>query len=212
MPAARSIRNLLRLAAVAAGVGLFAGSGAQAHSISVFAYVEDGAIHGEVFARGGTPIAGATITALDPDGAKLGETTADAEGRFTLTPTRRCPWRLVADAGEGHRAEYTVPSDELPASLPGGGEQPPEPAVPEAPQPAATPAAADGARKGPAFDALGGLDKQVIALRRDIEQLRQELRFQDIVGGIGYILGLMGVSFYFLGVRRRERSLPKADA
>jgi len=102
MPAARSIRNLLRLAAVAAGVGLFAGSGSQAHSISVFAYVEDGAIHGEVFARGGTPIAGARITALDPDGAKLGETTADAEGRFTLIPTRRCPWRLVADAGEGH--------------------------------------------------------------------------------------------------------------
>ena len=208
MPAARSIPSLPLLAAVAAGLGLFAGNGAQAHTINVFAYVEDGVIHGEVFARGGTPIAGAKITALDPQGAKLAETIADAEGRFALIPTRRCPWRLVADAGEGHQAEYTVPSDELPEGLPDGGDAPGEPAGATAAEPAAAPA--DRPHQRPAAGAQGGLDKQVIALRRDIEQLRQELRFQDIVGGIGYILGLMGVSFYFLGVRRRERNSPKA--
>ncbi|NQV23281.1 MAG: hypothetical protein HQ518_02845, partial [Rhodopirellula sp.] len=43
------------------------------------------------------------------------------------------------------------------------------------------------------------------------EELREELRWQDIIGGVGYILGLMGIVFYFLGVRRGDRFPPKTD-
>lgn len=211
MHPAPPIRWLLCMAAAAAGCWLFAGRSAEAHSISVFAYVEGGVIHGEVFARGGAPIASATITAFDPSGKKLGEATADAEGKFSLTPTIRCPWRLVAVAGEGHQAEYTVPSDELPPDLPSGGKEPFEPAPPAAPPPAIPPAMGDEAGDQSVSGELAGLDRQVIALRRDLEQFRHERRFQDIVGGVGYILGLMGLAYYFLGLRRRDRNPPKAD-
>lgn len=204
------IRRPLWLAMVAAGYWLSAAQIAGAHSINVFAYVENGAIHGEVFARGGTPIAGATITAHDPGGAKLGETKTDAEGKFSLAATKRCAWRLVADAGEGHQAEYTVPSDELPADLPGGEDEPSEPARAEASLPSAPPEAAEETGDGRVAGQLAGLERQLIALRRDLEQLRHRLRFQDIVGGIGYILGLMGLAYYFRGAGRRDRNPPDA--
>ena len=32
------------------------------------------------------------------------------------------------------------------------------------------------------------------------------MRLQDIVGGVGYILGITGMLFYFLGIRRKETS------
>jgi nickel transport protein len=43
-------------------------------------------------------------------------------------------------------------------------------------------------------------------LQREIVELREEIRLHDILGGIGYIIGIAGISFYFLGVRRRERN------
>ena len=61
-------------------------------------------------------------------------------------------------------------------------------------------------------DENADLSRQVAALRRELNQLRAELRWQDVIGGIGYILGLMGLTFYFLGVQKRDRSQtsPKA--
>ena len=45
-----------------------------------------------------------------------------------------------------------------------------------------------------------------VALRRDVAQMNQRLRWQDLVGGVGYILGLIGIAAYFLGARRREEN------
>ena len=42
-------------------------------------------------------------------------------------------------------------------------------------------------------------------LVREIRDLKDEIRLHDILGGIGYIVGLAGVAFYFLGTRKRGR-------
>ena len=47
--------------------------------------------------------------------------------------------------------------------------------------------------------------KQLAALRRELAEFKEKQRFQDVLGGIGYLLGLAGVAFYFLGVRRSEQ-------
>ncbi len=169
---------------------------ALAHKTSVFAHAHGKEIHGEVTADGDMPLGEAKITAYDPLGLILGETVADAEGQFTLTVTRRCDWKIVASGG-GHMASYTVPMDELPSDLPTG------------PTTAHDRSHDDGhshavASEEPA-EGDAELYDQVVALRQDIRKLQEELRWQDIVGGVGYILGLMGVTFYFLGSRRGER-------
>ena len=53
--------------------------------------------------------------------------------------------------------------------------------------------------------------KRIRPLVREIGELKEEVRFHDILGGIGYILGLAGVAFYFLGVRRRGQARIKKE-
>ena len=182
--------------------------------MNVFAYVEGGAVRGEVFARGGAPFAGAAIAAFGPDGEMLGETRTNDAGEFSLVPWKRCDWRILAVTGDGHQAEYTVPAEELPDELPDGGHKPAEsPKVPAELQ-VATPTSPEPESVAPVrpADAAAELSRQVAALRRELNQLREHLRWQDVIGGIGYILGLMGLAFYFLGVQKRDRNQtpPKA--
>ena len=40
-------------------------------------------------------------------------------------------------------------------------------------------------------------------LRRELQEWRNQERLRDILGGIGYLLGMCGIAFYFLGTRRR---------
>lgn len=182
---------------------------ADAHSMNMFAYVEGSEVHGEVFARGGTPFIGTKITAYGPDGETLGETKTDDAGEFSLPATKRCAWRVVAETEDGHQSEYTVPAEEFPADLPAAEAAPSEPAESTTPPPEAVeePASNQAALVTPATNAKGEPDdlaRQISALRRELNQMRDALRWQDMIGGVGYILGLMGLSFYFLGVRKRD--------
>ena len=57
---------------------------ALAHQLKVFAYVEGKRIRGETYVRGGAGVRGAAVTAYDPSGQKLAETTTDDDGNFVL--------------------------------------------------------------------------------------------------------------------------------
>ena len=47
--------------------------------------------------------------------------------------------------------------------------------------------------------------KRIRPLVREIRRLEEQVWLHDILGGIGYIAGLAGLAFYFLGVRRKEK-------
>lgn len=75
----------------------------------------------------------------------------------------------------------------------------------------ANPAAGTSVRSTVEPEALQGMIEAAVAqklrpLQREIVELREEIRLHDILGGIGYIVGIAGISFYFLGVRRRDRT------
>jgi len=188
-------------------------SPAAAHKASVFAAVQGKVIAGEAYFRDGTPLRSAEVTVFDPAGTKLGETKTDAQGKFSFEPRRRCDHRLVVDGGEGHAAQYTVRAEELPSSLPDGGAAPgpssQSPPLAPANAPAAAPPAGAAPRPATQDDLHGELEaieKQLVELRRDLAARDDSTRWRDVLGGIGYILGLMGVAFYFLGVRRKAAS------
>ncbi|MHB8900069.1 MAG: hypothetical protein ACYC6Y_15075 [Thermoguttaceae bacterium] len=203
MPASISSPRLLQASIAAVVFGAASCGIAQAHSMNVYAYVEQGQVRGEVFARGGGAFVGVTVTAYGPAGEKLGQARTGDAGEFSLAATRRCAWRLVAVTDDGHEAQYTVSAEEFapdaaddgrPAPL--GADKGPDASVSAAPGPAA---------KAPPSGDPADLGRQIAALRKEIHLLQQRLRWQDLVGGIGYIVGLMGLAFYFLGVRKRDR-------
>lgn len=156
----------------------------------------------------------ATVTILDPDGEEVGKTSTDPQGKFKFEPRFRCDHRLIADAGMGHQAVYTVEADELPQDLPARGLGD---SVGQAERAPATHSHPHQDQKGhqrvpvsppdeeDLAEEIRALSRQVNALRKDLDTSKSRLRLQDIVGGIGYILGIMGLISYFLGARRKER-------
>lgn len=177
---------------------------ASAHKMFVFATVQGDRIEGEVYYQGGDPAPDAKIVVSGPDGTMLDQAVADQQGRFRLEPRWKLDYRIVADDGFGHRAEYTIPEDELPSGLPAFGAE--SSVDTPANESSATPAAdSSTALHEPPSDLvseIAALSQQISALRRDLERSQARLRTQDVLGGIGYILGLMGLGSYLLRNKR----------
>jgi nickel transport protein len=193
------MHRLARLWIVAAfGVALCAGT-AHAHKLKIFAMGDGKTISGYAYFPGGGRAEGLTVTALAPDGSTAGQAVTNSEGEFTIPVEARSDYKLVGQTDDGHRAEFVVEAAELSEDLPEGGARRAEQPKATAPEPATPTAGTDEVRRL-VEQAVG---EQVRPLREQLESYEEKIRFRDVVGGIGYIIGLAGVAFYFLGVRRR---------
>jgi nickel transport protein len=176
---------------------------ASAHRLRAFAFAEGAVIHGSVYFGSNGPAQGAHIRALDPNGALMAETTSDANGRFSIVAHRRVDYRIVADSGDSHVAEFTVTATELPDSLASAADPEPLPA-------AAAPSQVDPAGvAGASNEALEAMIERAVA--RQVGPLREQLagyedtvRWHDVLGGLGYILGITGIACYLIGRHNRQ--------
>ena len=172
---------------------------AFAHRLNVVALVQGEKVTGEAYFVDGSPAQNAVVTALDPAGKELARTTTDAQGRFSFPLRVRCDHRVVVDAGDGHGKTVTVPAKEMPGTLPAWDGEPASSG-----QEAASPASAQGPVEASSGQ-LAAIQEQLAGLRKELARHESKVRFHDVLAGLGFILGLMGLAFYFLGVRRRER-------
>jgi nickel transport protein len=89
----------------------------SAHVLKVFAEVVGDMIIGEGYFSNGAVPALHRVDVFGPDKQKVGETTTDDKGKFQFKPTKRQNYTFLIDAGEGHRAEWVIEANELPAGL-----------------------------------------------------------------------------------------------
>jgi nickel transport protein len=191
---------------------LFNAAPALAHKISVFAAADGKTIAGQAYFRDGAPVRNAQVTVFDAAGRKLGQFKTDEAGKFSFQPRSRCDHRFLVDAGDGHAAKYTVRGEELPSSLPTTGQTAPPPtaladAAARMPPAGGPPPASAADARAPEESLRGELEairQQIVALRADLAARDEKARWHDVLGGIGYILGLSGVTFYFAGLRRKS--------
>jgi nickel transport protein len=180
----------------------------QAHRLNVFASVDGAVIRGSVYFQGMIPARNAPVTVLDADGALLAETVADDAGHFAFEATWRVDHRIVADLSDGHRATFVIAAAQLPPSLPVPSE-PSQPA-PEADK-SANAAGAEATQQAmppeAAIEAIvdAAVARHVGPLRQQIAAYQDKIRWNDVLGGIGYIVGMTGLAFYFLARRRPAR-------
>jgi nickel transport protein len=188
---------------------LLSAAPASAHKLHVFAVANGSTIEGEVYAAGNSPIRDASVSVLGPNGEPFGATKTDDDGKFRFNARQRVEHTFVVDAGEGHIARYKVSADELPANLASSAPKlKPLTAEPAKPVVEEKPVSKPSQDSPPAPDVQQKLDavhSQVLQLRKQLDAYEQSVRLHDILGGVGVILGWMGLSFYFLGVRRREK-------
>lgn len=160
----------------------------SAHRVNIFAYAEGDTVHTESYFSDGTRCDGARITVYDKSGELLLEGTTDAEGLFEFPLPKREDLRIVVDAGMGHQDAYLLTENEI------RGEK-------EADGMAGSPAMVDEDNAVQIRSTVeAALEKKLAPLVARLDRMQraqEQASFRDIIGGIGYIVGLMGLAAYF---------------
>ena len=205
-------RGTLRLAAIIALSML--GSPALAHKLQVFAFAEGASIGGSVYFAGGGAASGARIEILDGAGNRLAALAPDGEGRFVYSAQAPVDHLIRAITGDGHQAEWRVPAAELAAGFGSDGSTVEEGARRDRADLSVIPATVASSSSevfavalDPALESAieRAVARQIRPLREQLVAAQDRVRLQDILGGIGYIIGLTGLALWWTS-RRRSNS------
>lgn len=189
-----------RLVLLATTALLVAAGPASAHRLKVFASAIGSSIEGEAYFVGSGPAAGVDVTLRDAEKKLLQSGKTGPDGHFALPASGTGDITVTVDAEDGHVAHFTVAASELD----------PAPAPPPAAAPAVVPTANAAAPAVAAVPMVPMADVEVAVARKiaplaaQIDALQSALRIQDIIGGIGYIVGIFGL-VAFLKSRRSAR-------
>lgn len=197
---------------------------ALAHRVNIFAWTEGSQVVVECSFNGGNKVKGGEITVFDAvDGRELLRGHSDGAGlfRFDAPPQGMVHGlRIRVDAGEGHQNQWLVEAAELAeTSMPtaNGAADSATTAAPFA-TPSAAPASSPAAKgltsgrvnAGAAPVTPGqvqeivnaALDAKLAPIKRELAQIRAAgPGLVEIIGGIGWLLGLAGIGLYFKGRR-----------
>ncbi len=191
---------------------------AWAHKVNMFAFAEGAEIYVEGYFSDGKRARNSAVKVYDSQDRLLVEGRTDDEGQFTFPIPVEDDLRISLDAGMGHRTEYRLSRAELSGGLEDGTV-----AQVAAAALAGGPSGARAEQQGaPAADSVsetacpasgGAVDEAAIRravgeairpLMRSISELQERRGFSDIVGGIGFIVGIVGLFFYFKAKRLLE--------
>ncbi len=201
--------RVLRLALVL--VLCLAPASGLAHKARVFALIENGQIVAEAGFSGGKPATNRQITVVDPlTGETLASGRTDEKGelRIPLPPgadKATTGLRIVFDGGDGHGAEWLLDPAEYLASPPATRDVPPSAAKRQPGQP---PQPHQPATACPSLEQIqmvvdATLDRKLAPIRKQLlEGADPGPRLQDILGGIGFLMGLAGLYAYGRSRRR----------
>jgi len=181
---------------------------AFAHTLNFFIESIEGAtIHGRAYFPNDVPAQHSDVIARDASGRELGRTTTDDQGKFTLAAREHVDLYLTVVTPDGHVCTHPIHASDLPESLPMNAPTTTSDVkvVPSPTDHTAVPAAAAGKESELATieNRLVELTTQFKLLRRQVADSDERLRLRDILGGVGFILGISGVAFY-MKARRRQ--------
>ena len=182
---------------------------AMAHKVTVFAWVEGNTVYGEGKFSGGKKAIGAEVIVSDAKGNELLRTKTDENGEFSYPVPEKTEMHIALNAGMGHQAEWTIPLEELgEVAIASDSETALKPAPDtDAVSPEGNKIALpDTARLESIIEKSvnKALDKRLRPVMMTLSNLEDKgPSVNDILGGIGYILGLMGVGAY-VNCRRKQ--------
>lgn len=189
---------------------LFTSNTAFAHKFIMSTWVEGDRVYLEAAFSDGSSAQHARIEVFDNgSGEKLLDGETDVSGGFSFKIPKKAELRVHCDAGMGHQSEEIVPLEDVAG---GFAEEDGAPAAaeskPEAAQAANAPApAAAGISKAELKKIVeAAVEKKLRPIVRKLatEGKNEGPCMQDILGGVGYIIGLMGLGTYFNYHRKKK--------
>ena len=172
-----------------------------AHKVNVFAYVEGDKIYSESYFNDGKKCVDSKIEVFDNQENKLLEGITDENGEFSFkTPQEEGDLKIVLTASMGHRAEYTISADELGDTVGSVKEEFEEPVS------VISPEVFSFDLKEIQLLIENALDKKLEPIMREMREIKKfqedKISPTEIIGGIGYIIGIFGIIAYFLSRKR----------
>ena len=169
-----------------------------AHKVNIFAYVEGDSVYTESYFNDGRKAVGSRIVVYDNVDTQLLEGVTDGEGLFAFRIPKMEDLKVVLVASMGHRNEYRLSRSEL-----GGGEVKPEGTTAgTSPEGGGVIAQVDEDRMARLIDqSLERRLAPLVATMTRMQRAQEEPDLRDIVGGIGYVVGLAGLVMYLRGRR-----------
>lgn len=171
---------------------------ALAHKVTIFAWVEGDRVFTESKFSGGRRATRAKVAVFDREGTQLLDGTTDERGAFSFKIPKLTDLRIVLNAGTGHRAEWTITESEIRKA--GYQEETGEVAPPR------QVSGNLGLGKQEIQELMDeSLDRRLTPIVKMLAELQTKgPSMTEVIGGIGYIVGLMGVALYFLSRRKKE--------
>ncbi len=188
---------------------------AHAHRVIVYASIEGNTVHtASKFPSSDTKVSGGTIKVYDGSGNLLLTGKTDDKGKFSFPIPKKSALRIVISAGPGHQGEWRLSEKKIRTAL--GDSQPTKTAEGQSPSTKSEPSKKAKKQELPADrqqeitpvvkqevkKALAqGLDKKLDEKLTPIRDILVDMKnpgpsVSEILGGIGYIIGLFGIAAY----------------
>jgi nickel transport protein len=192
--------------------------------VVIFAWMEGDTVFTESQFPDGKKIADARIFVRGRDNALLLEGKTDDNGLFSFKIPKITPLHIVLEAGMGHQGEWNISEEEIVRAMgpgPDTADSEPGPAAPLSAPPVAESVKDPSRNPEPGvfltelqlekiIDAAldkkldEKLDKKLQPIMRSLARIQEPgPSVQDIMAGIGYIFGLMGVAAYVLSRKNK---------
>ncbi|MBW1744204.1 MAG: hypothetical protein JRJ47_12390, partial [Deltaproteobacteria bacterium] len=155
----------------------------------------------------------ATVVVYDTEGMQLLEGKTDENGEFSFKVPQQTGLKVVLRTSMGHLAEGTIPAEEITGVADSSASGAPEvstDAVAEQPASLAEQEQSRPTTVGLTLEEVQGLidrslDRKLTPVYNKLaEALDRGPGLRDVIGGIGYIFGLVGVALYF-STRRKGK-------
>jgi nickel transport protein len=182
---------------------------AWAHRVNVFAWAEGDTIYVEGKFSGGKKIAGGKIIVTDAGGVEVLTGQTNDQGQFSFQRPQPAELKIILEAGMGHRAQWTLPVDD------GHTDHPVDESRSEKTNAQTrlkypddqiyhrNPRTQTADYAGPSRAEIEDIVEKVLDKKmRPLLEMLAESRHAgpgigDVLGGIGYIIGLVGIAAYF---------------
>ena len=163
---------------------------ALAHKVIIFAWVEGDTVFTESKFSGGKKAINAPVVIFDKDGKKLLEGKTDNKGEFSFKIPKVTDLKIVLNAAMGHKAEWMIPESEIREAGPIVEKK----SAAESSGPISAGLSKEEVQKI-VEDSLDKKLRPIIRMMTESKDTKPSL--SEIIGGIGYIFGLMGLALYF---------------
>lgn len=173
-------------------------STAFSHKVYLFAWIEGDTVYTESYSSGKKKVRGGLVKVFDPAGRKLLEGKTDEKGKYSFKIPRNTDLRIVLETAMGHKAEFLLKADDVS----GIEKSQATTSNRKSEVPSSSVVKVDIEQVKLLMEET--LDSRLRPILRTLAKIQEERGpgLTEIIGGIGYIFGIMGLILYLKGRKK----------